>query len=84
MELKLTTKRALEYEAKTGLDIIEKLQEIAEAGSIKIKDILDLFAAMGENYTAEVFDAWDATFVDKASAIIEAIVFYAQGNIAGK
>jgi hypothetical protein len=84
MELKLTTKRALAYEQKTGIDIITKLESIAKEGSIKIKDVVDLFEAMGENYTVEMFDQWDKPFVEKANDIVNAILIYAQGATAGK
>lgn len=84
MELKLTTKRALEYEQKTGVDIITKLESIAKEGSIKIKDVVELFEAMGENYTVEMFDQWDKPFVEKANDIVNAILIYAQGTTAGK
>lgn len=84
MELKLTTARALKYEEKTGLDIMLKLEEISKLGTIKVKDVLELFEAMGENYTVEVFDAWEIPFVEKATAIINAVVIYAQGSIEGK
>lgn len=84
MELKLTTKRALEYEKRTGVDIIEKLKEISESGSVKIKDIVDLFLAMGDNYTVEMFEQWDKPFVEKATDIINAVLVYAQGNVEGK
>lgn len=73
MELKLTTKKALEYEERTGNDIVTKLQEIGETGAVKIKDVVDLFAAMGDNYTVDVFDAWDATFVNKAAEIFNEV-----------
>lgn len=84
MELKLTTKRALAYEQKTGVDIITKLESIAKEGSIKIKDVVELFEAMGENYTVEMFDQWDKPFVEKANDIVNAILIYAQGTTAGK
>ena len=84
MELKLTTKRALAYEQKTGTDVITKLESIAKEGSIKIKDVVDLFEAMGENYTVEMFDQWDKPFVEKANDIVNAILIYAQGTTAGK
>lgn len=84
MELKLTTKRALEYEKRTGVDIIEKLEEISKSGSVKIKDIVDLFLAMGDNYTVEMFEQWDKPFVEKATDIINAVLVYAQGSVEGK
>lgn len=84
MELKLTTKRALEYEKRTGTDIIEKLSDIAQTGIVKITDVMELFYAMGENYTVEVFDTWNLPFVEKAAKIMEAVTFYTQGNVEGK
>lgn len=84
MELKLTTKRALEYERRTGVDIIEKLEEISKTGSVKIKDVVDLFLAMGDNYTVEMFDQWDKPFVEKATDVVNAVLLYAQGTIEGK
>lgn len=84
MELKLTTKRALEYESRVGVDVLEKLEDISKTGTVKIKDIVDLFVAMGENYTVEMFDQWDKPFVEKAADIVNAIVIYAQGVLEGK
>lgn len=84
MELKLTTKRALEYERRTGVDIIEKLEEISKSGSVKIKDVVDLFLAMGDNYTVEMFDQWDKPFVEKATDVVNAVLVYAQGTAEGK
>jgi len=84
MELKLTTKRALEYEKRTGVDVIEKLETISKSGSVKIKDVVDLFLAMGENYTVEMFDQWDKPFVEKATDIVNAVLEYAQGTKEGK
>jgi len=84
MELKLTTKRALEFEKRTGVDVIEKLETISKTGSVKIKDVVDLFLAMGENYTVEMFDQWDKPFVEKATDIVNAVLEYAQGTKEGK
>lgn len=84
MELKLTTKRALEYEKRTGVDIMEKLVEIGKTESVKIKDVVELFEAMGDGYTIEVFEAWELPFAEKAVAIVNAILVYAQGNSMGK
>ena len=84
MELKLTTKRALEFERKTGTDVIEKLEAISKTGTVKIKDVVDLFIAMGENYTVEMFDQWDIPFVEKATEIVNAVLVYAQGAVEGK
>ncbi len=82
MELKLTTKRALEFEEKTGKDLIVFVQEIGETGKITVKDMLSLFEAMGENYTIEVFDAWDADFMTKSTAIMNAVKAYM--GVSGK
>lgn len=81
MELKLTTKRALEFEKRTGVDVIEKLETISKSGSVKIKDVVDLFIAMGDNYTVEMFDQWDKPFVEKATDIVNAVLIYAQGTV---
>lgn len=80
MELKITTARALEYEARTGVDIVEKMKEIGETGVIKVKDTVELFKACGENYTVEMFDAWDVSFAEKAKMIVEAVKIYLQGQ----
>lgn len=82
MELKLTTKRALEFEEKTGKDLLAFVQEIGETGKITVKDMLSLFEAMGENYTIEVFDAWDADFTTKSKAIMNAVKAYV--GVVGK
>ena len=80
MELKLTTKRALEYQAKTGQDIIAFLQEVSKTNTFTIQEMVDLFSAMGDGYTVEVFDAWDAPFEEKAKELILAVQRYVQGN----
>jgi len=80
MELKLTTKRALEYQAKTGKDIIAFLQEVSRTNTFTIQEMVDLFSAMGDGYTVEVFDAWDAPFEVKAKELILAVKAYVQGN----
>jgi len=84
MELKLTTKRALEFEAKTGKDVLDTVMEIADSGKVRVKDVVNLFEAMGENYTVEVFEAWDLPFVKKAEKILEAVAKYTQGNVEKK
>ena len=84
MELKLTTKRALEFEARTGQDLIEFVKAVGETGRITVKAILDLFEACGEGYTVEVFDAWEASFTEKAEAIMNAVKEYIGGNGAKK
>lgn len=80
MELKLTTKRALEFEERTGKDIMVFLQEVAQTGKIGVKDIVEIFCSLGEGYTVEVFDAWDATFTEKCEAIMKAIQEYVRGS----
>ena len=80
MELKLTTKRALEYEESTGKDLLEFLSEVAKTERIKIKDVVEIFATMGENYTVEMFDAWDLSFSKKLVEIMNAVKEYAQGK----
>lgn len=84
MELKLTTKRAMAYEAKTGNDIISKMQEISDTGRVTIKDAFQLFEAMGDNNTVEVFDAWDASFVDKTTAIFNEVKRFIGGDTEKK
>ncbi len=84
MELKLTTKRALEFEAKTGKDVLDTVMEMADSGKVRVKDVVNLFEAMGENYTVEVFEAWDLPFVEKAEKILEAVAKYTQGNAEKK
>lgn len=82
MELKLTTKRALEYEERTGKDLFKFLQEVAKTEEVTIKDIVELFIAMGDNYTVEVFDAWDIPFKEKVVAVMTAAKEYVQGKKA--
>lgn len=82
MKLELTTKRAIEYEEKTGKDILEFLQEVSKTGKLTIKEVVDLFSAMGEKYTLELFDSWELPLTDKIIAIVEAIKDYAQGKKA--
>lgn len=84
MELKLTTKRVLEFEDRTGKDVMKLLQSIAESGTVSVRDVVDLFIACGENYTVEMFDAWDASFVHKSEAIMKAVAdFMGTGSKAG-
>lgn len=82
MDLKLTTVRALQYEERTGKDIIVFMQQVAETGTIKVRDIVELFMACGENYNETTFDAWDASFTYKATQVIEAVKVYIQGKNA--
>nr|DAH56649.1 MAG TPA: tail tube protein [Caudoviricetes sp.] len=76
MELRLTTKRVLEFENRTGKDVLKLLQEIAKTNEVSIKDIVELFIACGENYTVEMFDMWDIPFVEKTQAIMDAVSKY--------
>ena len=80
MDLKLTTKRALEFENKTGKDLLVFLQEVANAGAMSVKDTIDLFAAMGENYTVDVFDEWDEPFTEKIVQMMSAVEEYYKGK----
>lgn len=80
MNLKLTTKRAIEFEKRTGKDLLKALEEIAQSGKISLNDIVELFIALGDNYTIEMFDAWEASLVDKLNAIVMAIKEYTQGK----
>lgn len=80
MDLKLTTKRALEYEERTGKDILIFIQEIAKTEKITIKEVIDLFLAMGENYTIEDFDKWDISLTEKITEIMNAVKEYTQGK----
>ena len=80
MELHLTTARALKYEDRTGRDIFEVCQEIAQTQLVKISTVVQLFSAMGDNYTPEVFDTWNVPFSEKVVAIIEEINNFTQGK----
>lgn len=80
MKLKLNTVRALQYEERTGKDILVFLEGVAKTNEIKIRDIVDLFMAMGDGYTVEDFDKWDKPYIDKVNAILEAVKEYAQGK----
>ena len=80
MELKLTTLRALEYERKTGKDLVAFMKEVSDTGTISIKDTVQLFAAMGENYTPALFDQWEGSYVEKIEAIVNAIRDYIDGG----
>lgn len=80
MELKLTTKRALQYEERTGKDIFEVCQRIAETNLLRLKDAVELFSAMGDDCTVEKFDEWDVPFADKVVAIVTAIKEYSEGK----
>lgn len=80
MELKLTTKRVLAYEAETGNDIVSKMQEIGETGTVKFKDVIDLFSAMGEGYDVDKFDAWEGSFIEKATAVFNEVKRFINGE----
>lgn len=80
MELKLTTLRALEYEKRTGKDIVVFLKEVAESNIITVREAVDLFIAMGDGYTADDFDKWDVPYNEKLTLLMGAVKDY----IAGK
>lgn len=78
MELRITTKRALEFEERTGKDIVQLLKQMKDTNSFTVRDIVDLFIACGEGYTVEMFDLWDLPLADKVTAIMKAVeVFFA-------
>lgn len=76
MELKLTTKRILEFEERTGKDVLDLLQNIAKTNRVSVKDMVELFIACGEGYTLEMFEAWEASFMEKSEAILNAVAKY--------
>ena len=76
MELKITTKRALEFEERTGKDLVELLQQINKTGKFKVRDILDIFVACGEGYDTDKFDSWDVPLYDKVKEIMKAVEKY--------
>ncbi len=80
MKLEITTKRALEFEERTGKDIIELLKSMQKTKSFKIRDVVDLFIACGENYTVDMFDSWDVPMADKVTEIMKAVEVYFSGK----
>lgn len=80
MELKLTTLRALDYEQRTGKDIVVFLKEVADTNMITVREAVDLFIAMGDGYTVEDFDKWDAPYNEKLVALMEAVKDYTAGK----
>lgn len=80
MELKLTTVRALKFEKNTGKGVIEFLKGVADVGTVSVTDIVALFAALGDNYTVEVFDAWDIPYTEKLEKMFAAVAEYVQGK----
>ena len=80
MELKLTTARALKFEKNTGKGIIEFLKEVSDTGTISLTETVELFAALGDNYTVEVFDAWDIPYAEKLEKMFAAVTEYVQGK----
>ncbi len=80
MELKLTTLRALAFEEKTGKDLLKFIQGVSESNEIGLKDIIELFIALGKDYTIEMFDAWDLPLLAKTEAILKAVEEYIQGK----
>lgn len=80
MELKLTTPRALDYEKRTGKDIVVFLKQVADTNMITVREAVDLFIAMGDGYTVEDFDNWDAPYNEKLVALMEAVKDYTTGK----
>lgn len=80
MELKLTTARAIEYEERTGKDLLAFLEEVTRTNCIGVRDTIEIFKSMGEGYNAATFDAWDLPFVDKLKAIMNAVKEYTKGK----
>lgn len=80
MYLKLTAKRAMEFEARTGKDLLIALKEVAETGEITMKLMIELFISMGDGYTVDDFDKWDASYKDKATAIMNAVKEFTDGK----
>lgn len=81
MDLKLTTKRALAYEERTGKDLFEYLQELSkESAVIRIRDIIEIFKALGDDYNEVAFDAWQLPLKDKIEEIVEAVREYIGGK----
>lgn len=80
MELKLTTERALAYEDRTGKDLIEFIKQVGETDTISIRDTVELFIAMGENYTVKTFDEWEIPYAKKLEAVMLAIKEFTSGK----
>ena len=80
MDLKLTAKRAMEFEARTGVDLLIYLKQVAETGEISMKMLIELFMAMGDNYTVDTFDNWDAPYTTKVTAIMNAVKEFTDGK----
>lgn len=80
MKLKLTTLRALQFEKRTGKDIVKVLKKISDTGEVSVVEIVELFSALGDDYTPEKFDEWEASFTEKAEAIIQAVAVYLNGS----
>lgn len=76
MKLKLTTKRALEFQKRTGKDLMRLLNEVDKTEVIELSDAVELFCCLGDGYTVDDFDAWDASFGDKLTAILQAVADY--------
>lgn len=68
--------RALQYEERTGNDLLKFLEEVGKTNVIGLKDLIDLFQALGEGYDVETFDAWDVPFPEKAEKIMLAVGEY--------
>lgn len=80
MDLKLTAKRAIEFEERTGIDLLIYLKQVAETGEISTKMLVELFKAMGDGYTVADFDKWEASYTVKAAAIMNAVKEFTDGK----
>ncbi len=80
MDLKLTAKRAMEFETRTGVDLLIYLKSVAETGEISMKMLIELFKAMGDNYTVDDFDNWDAPYTVKVAAVMNAVKEFTDGK----
>ena len=80
MELKLTAKRAMEFEERTGVDLLLYLKEVAATGEISMKMMVELFKSMGDGYTVDDFDNWQAPYTEKATAIMNAVKEFTEGK----
>ena len=76
MELKITTVRALDFEARTGRDMLKVLKEAEKSNEISLRDVIDLFISCGDGYTPDMFDEWVASFTDKVEAVFAAVAKY--------
>lgn len=80
MVLKMTTKRALEFEQRTGKDLLVHLKQVNETGEVRLADVIELFCCLGDGYTVDDYDAWDAPFQEKLKEIYKAAASYFEGG----